>query len=472
MKKELKEQIKQDELIAGLEQAAAWASAHRDELRIGAASPSSWLAAVGAVGYFQGQRAREADRALRDALTTFEAPVASELPPGARAAGGPGVRDRGGEVQDGGGRVRGRRAALRLVEGRACARSTTRALSRIELGQYAEAEKALKELQAQGAGLEPELARLGPRRRLPAQRAGRQGGRGVPRARHEPGGERAARLRAAERRADARGREALGRRRARPTGRSPRSSRRASTRPRRARAPSTSQSAVQRLTAAHERKRTAWVLAAGVAAVALGAAAVGAVALARPRRRRPLERLVASGGRTSRSTLAGEVPEEPAAGPRRRSSSRARPRSAASSRRSTAPARDPARARACVLRVGLGRRGLGARRRSCATRSCASGAAGKPSWAHLESRGQPRVLPRHRLLQDRRRADRDARRLGPRGRGHLLPAARSTSSASRRSSRGSASTRTRRTSSPRRGFTEPHREQMEALVDEPLRAST
>ena len=34
------------------------------------------------------------------------------------------------------------------------------ALSRVQLGQYAEAEKALKEIQALGGGLEPELARL------------------------------------------------------------------------------------------------------------------------------------------------------------------------------------------------------------------------------------------------------------------------------------------------------------------------
>jgi hypothetical protein len=34
------------------------------------------------------------------------------------------------------------------------------ALARIELGQYKEAEKALREIQATGAGLEPELARV------------------------------------------------------------------------------------------------------------------------------------------------------------------------------------------------------------------------------------------------------------------------------------------------------------------------
>ena len=42
----------------------------------------------------------------------------------------------------------------------ACARAYFGALSRIELGQYGEAEKSLKEIQARGAGLEPDLARL------------------------------------------------------------------------------------------------------------------------------------------------------------------------------------------------------------------------------------------------------------------------------------------------------------------------
>jgi hypothetical protein len=159
LKKELKEQIKQDELISGVEQVASWASAHRDELRIGLGVVVVLLAAVGAVAYFQGQRAKEADRAFRDALTTYEAPVTAELPAGSErptgqvfataedkyktaAAAFEGVARRFGSSP------LGRRAAYYA------------ALSRIELGQYAEADKALKELQAKGAGLEPELARL------------------------------------------------------------------------------------------------------------------------------------------------------------------------------------------------------------------------------------------------------------------------------------------------------------------------
>ena len=82
MKKELKEQIKQDEITSGLEQAAAWAVAHRDELRIGGLVALVLAAAVFAITHVREQRAAEGDRALREALTSFEAPVASELPPG------------------------------------------------------------------------------------------------------------------------------------------------------------------------------------------------------------------------------------------------------------------------------------------------------------------------------------------------------------------------------------------------------
>jgi hypothetical protein len=142
-----------------LEKAAAWAIAHRDEIRIGAGVVVVLLAAAGALAYFQGQRAREADRAFRDALTTFEAPVTSEIAAGAdrpsgqvfatteekyktAAAAFEGVERRFGSSKAG---LRARYYA---------------ALSRVELGQYAEAEKALKEIQALGGGLEPELARL------------------------------------------------------------------------------------------------------------------------------------------------------------------------------------------------------------------------------------------------------------------------------------------------------------------------
>ena len=159
MKKELRDEIKQDEFAGGLEKAVEWIGAHRDEVRIGAGVVVVLLAAAGAVGYFQGQRAREADQAFRDALTTFEAPVASELAAGAE-------RPTGQVFATAEEKYKTAAAAFEGVERRFGASKTGRrakyyaALSRLELAQYPEAEKVLKEVQSQGAGLDAELARV------------------------------------------------------------------------------------------------------------------------------------------------------------------------------------------------------------------------------------------------------------------------------------------------------------------------
>ena len=159
MKKELREEIKQDEFASGLEKSLEWVAAHRDEVRIGAGVVVVLLAAAGAVGYFQGQRAREADQAFRDALTTFEAPVASELAAGAD-------RPAGQVFATAEEKYKTAAAAFEGVERRFGASKTGRrakyyaALSRLELAQYPEAEKALKEVQSQDAGLDAELARV------------------------------------------------------------------------------------------------------------------------------------------------------------------------------------------------------------------------------------------------------------------------------------------------------------------------
>jgi hypothetical protein len=159
LKKELREQIKHDEFTSGIEQGLAWLAAHRDEVRIGAGVVVVLLAAAGAFAYFQGQRAREADRGFRDAMTTFEAPVAAELAPGAERPSGqvfPSAEEK----------YKTAAAAFEGVERRfGSSRVGLRAkyyaaLSRAELGQDAEAEKALREIQARGAGLEPDMARL------------------------------------------------------------------------------------------------------------------------------------------------------------------------------------------------------------------------------------------------------------------------------------------------------------------------
>jgi hypothetical protein len=159
LKKELKEEIKQDEFVSGIEKTIEWFATHRDEVRIGAGVAVVLLAAAGAIAYFQGQRSREADQAFRDALTTFEAPVASELAPGSE-------RPVGQVFATEEEKYKTAAAAFEGVERRFGSSKTGRrakyfaALSRIELGQYPEAEKALKEIQAQGAGLDSELARV------------------------------------------------------------------------------------------------------------------------------------------------------------------------------------------------------------------------------------------------------------------------------------------------------------------------
>jgi tetratricopeptide (TPR) repeat protein len=157
VKKELKEQIKQDELTSGLEQAMAWAGQHRDEIRIGVGVFVVLAAAVLALVHFRDQRVREADSALRDALTTFEAPVVSELQPGAERPSGQVFATAEEKYKTAAAAFEGveRRYPSSVAGQRA---KYYAALSRIELSQFAEAEKTLQELQS-GGGFGAELAR-------------------------------------------------------------------------------------------------------------------------------------------------------------------------------------------------------------------------------------------------------------------------------------------------------------------------
>ena len=112
-----------------------------------------------AITHVREQRLREGDRALRDALTTFElrsrrSCLPAPSAPRARCSRAPKRSTRRRPLRS--------RASRGAIPRRppACERRYFGALSRLELGQYAEAEKALKELQERGAGLEPDLARL------------------------------------------------------------------------------------------------------------------------------------------------------------------------------------------------------------------------------------------------------------------------------------------------------------------------
>src|SRR6266540_182164 len=133
MKKEFKEQIKRDEFATGLKNAAEWARTHQ----------------------------REAERAFMEAVAIYEAPVASELAPGADKPTGPVFPSAEEKYKTAAAAFDGveRRHATLPVAVRA---GYYAALSRIELKQYVEAEKALRALaeKKDGSRLEPALARL------------------------------------------------------------------------------------------------------------------------------------------------------------------------------------------------------------------------------------------------------------------------------------------------------------------------
>ena len=161
MKREHRKQIKRDELVTGYARSAEWVKAHQREVR-------ATLIAVVAVGVlavaittFQGQRNASAEKAFAAALDTFHAPVAAEVPPGAEkparvdfatpaekyekaAAAFDGVERRFGSLPA------GRRARYYA------------ALCRIEMGDYAEAQKALDRVVADAdrSSLESALARM------------------------------------------------------------------------------------------------------------------------------------------------------------------------------------------------------------------------------------------------------------------------------------------------------------------------
>ena len=161
MKKTLKEQIKQDELVTGFDQAIGWSLAHKDQVRIGIGVAVVVGAALGAITYVQGSRKSEADRAFFDAVAIYQAPIASELAPEADKPAGP-VFPSADE------KYKAAAAAFDGVERRYPTQSVAEraryyaALCRVELKQYAEAEKSLQAVadRKDEPRLVPALARL------------------------------------------------------------------------------------------------------------------------------------------------------------------------------------------------------------------------------------------------------------------------------------------------------------------------
>ena len=159
MKRELKRQIKQDELRTGLQQAAAWMRAHGREVQMTAGAVVVLLAAGLLVQNFRARQDASAEAAFAKALEVYQAPVASEAPAPAPAGGTTfPTREE---------KYRKALAEFQGVEKSASGEVRQRAryyaaLSQIELGDVAAAEKTLTELAGRKDkdDLVPSLARL------------------------------------------------------------------------------------------------------------------------------------------------------------------------------------------------------------------------------------------------------------------------------------------------------------------------
>ncbi len=161
MKKELKQQIKRDEFVSVVEHAASWAAAHPGELRIGIGVAAVVAVAAAALVYVQGNRAREAESAFREAVTIYQAPIAAEIQPEADKPAGPVFPTAEEKYKAGAAAFDGveRRFGTLAVAERA---RYYAALCRVELRQYPEAEKVLRAIASRkdDRRLEPALARL------------------------------------------------------------------------------------------------------------------------------------------------------------------------------------------------------------------------------------------------------------------------------------------------------------------------
>jgi tetratricopeptide (TPR) repeat protein len=160
LNRQLKLQIKQDELVTGVQHAATFLQAHKDEVKWTVAAVVAAVLAIGGFTFWRTTRQAEATRALNAALETFHAPVAAErpqvegAPPAARfAASAEKFKQAVGEF-DGVARRFGSTDAGRRARYYA-------ALCRLELGEVAAAEKELQELSTgDKSTLEPALAKL------------------------------------------------------------------------------------------------------------------------------------------------------------------------------------------------------------------------------------------------------------------------------------------------------------------------
>jgi TolA-binding protein len=159
--RELKRQIKADEILSGVGKLMVWAGAHRDEVRLTTGIVVVLAAVTAGVVWFTSQRRQEAEQAFSEAFEVLGAPVTADLPAGAEKPTGLSFATSAEKYQKAAAAFEGieRRYPSLLVGQRA---RYFGALARLELGDSGTAETVLKDIAArrEAGALEPALARL------------------------------------------------------------------------------------------------------------------------------------------------------------------------------------------------------------------------------------------------------------------------------------------------------------------------